>query len=490
MVERDLSLAGYERPAGAPDAPLGPRVGRGALARAGRRRRGDRRGHAAPPLPDRRGGPLARPEPEDEPAAALAPTIAPRSSPGSATGRSPASPPTTRRTRGTRRTSRSRRRRSASPGSRRRSPRSTRTSSGRACSRSQTLLERMSAGPARAFGLEPPRIAVGAPANLVLLDTESAWRVTRGRLPLALGELVAARPDAQGQGAADGRRRPGRVRGMTGALVLEDGEVFAGRSVGADGHGVRRGRVRDGHDRLPGARHRPELRGADPLLHGADGRQLRRRRRALRVGGACTCAASSCARRAGRSGRTGCRANGVVALTGVDTRSLVLHLRDGGSKRAAIATGEVDVGARRSARSRRMDGRSLAAGVSTAEPYRFCDGDGPDVAVVDYGCKRSILGRLARDGRVGHRLPARRRRGHARGARRRAALERPRRPRAARGRDRDTSASSVGRVPVFGICLGHQLLALATGLETFKLPFGHRGANHPVRRPRAPAACS
>jgi carbamoyl-phosphate synthase small subunit len=38
----------------------------------------------------------------------------------------------------------------------------------------------------------------------------------------------------------------------------------------------------------------------------------------------------------------------------------------------------------------------------------------------------------------------------------------------------------VGRVPVFGICLGHQLLALATGLETFKLPFGHRGANHPV----------
>ena len=49
------------------------------------------------------------------------------------------------------------------------------------------------------------------------------------------------------------------------------------------------------------------------------------------------------------------------------------------------------------------------------------------------------------------------------------------------GRDRDDSASCSAACPLFGICLGHQLSALALGLETFKLPFGHRGANHPVR---------
>ena len=64
----------------------------------------------------------------------------------------------------------------------------------------ETLLERMSAGPARIFGLDPPRIAVGAPANLVLLDPEGDLARARGRLPLALGELVAARRAAPGQG--------------------------------------------------------------------------------------------------------------------------------------------------------------------------------------------------------------------------------------------------------------------------------------------------
>ena len=62
--------------------------------------------------------------------------------------------------------------------SRRRSRRSTRTSSSRGCSRWRRSLERMSAGPARAYGLETPRIAVGAPANLVLLDTQASWQVT------------------------------------------------------------------------------------------------------------------------------------------------------------------------------------------------------------------------------------------------------------------------------------------------------------------------
>ena len=61
-----------------------------------------------------------------------------------------------------------------------------------------TLLERMSAGPARIFGLERPRVAAGARANLVLLDPSGSGRSPRGRLPVALGELVAPRPHAQG----------------------------------------------------------------------------------------------------------------------------------------------------------------------------------------------------------------------------------------------------------------------------------------------------
>ena len=73
----------------------------------------------------------------------------------------------------------------------------------------ETLLERMSAGPARALGLPEPRIEVGARANLVLLDLEAEWTVDGGRLPLALGQLVAARASASAapcvQTVADGR---------------------------------------------------------------------------------------------------------------------------------------------------------------------------------------------------------------------------------------------------------------------------------------------
>ena len=100
MVERDLALAAYE------DSPLhlmhlSARESVEALARGARaRRRGDRRGDAAPPRPHRRGRPLARPEREDEPAAPRARTTGRRCSRRFATARSPASPPTTRRTRG------------------------------------------------------------------------------------------------------------------------------------------------------------------------------------------------------------------------------------------------------------------------------------------------------------------------------------------------------------------------------------------------------
>ena len=91
---------------------------------------------------------------------------------------------------------------------------------------------------------------------------------------------------------------------------------------------------------------------------------------------------------------------GVVALTGVDTRSLVLHLRQAGAMRAIAMGGEASVDeALTAVRSQpEMSGRALAAKVSTRDPFVFSDAGWARIAVVDYGCKRSILNRLAWSG--------------------------------------------------------------------------------------------
>jgi carbamoyl-phosphate synthase small subunit len=172
---------------------------------------------------------------------------------------------------------------------------------------------------------------------------------------------------------------------------------------------------------------------------------------------------------------------GVVAVTGIDTRSLVLHLRQSGAMRAIAMAGEASVGEALSAvrGQPQMAGRALAAKVSTREPYVFSDAGRARVAVVDYGCKRSILNRLAWAGAAVTVYP------HDVDADELARYDGvllsngPGDP-APLEDEQGTVCNLVGRVPILGICLGHQLLALATGRKTFKLPFGHRGANHPV----------
>jgi carbamoyl-phosphate synthase small subunit len=173
---------------------------------------------------------------------------------------------------------------------------------------------------------------------------------------------------------------------------------------------------------------------------------------------------------------------GIVALEDVDTRALVVRLRDRGAMRAAAVAGAASVGqVLADVRAQpSMAGRALAAGVSTPEPYRVGSG-AIRVAVLDYGCKRSIVDRLCACGARATVFP------HEADAPTILA-ERPAGVLLSNGpgdpaaltREVTVVQELLGRVPILGICLGHQLLALAAGLETFKLPFGHRGANHPV----------
>ncbi|MDX6370135.1 MAG: carbamoyl-phosphate synthase small subunit [Gaiellaceae bacterium] len=267
---------------------------------------------------------------------------------------------------------------------------------------------------------------------------------------------------------------------MTGFLALEDGTVFRGDSVAADGFAVGEAVFTTAMTGYQEIVTDPSF--AEQLVcftapmvgnYGvAEGRSESTRAHARAV----------LMREArGPAWTDWLHERGIVALSGIDTRSLVLKLRDSGALRAVAVAGDGSVEqAVEVARSQpAMSGRSLAPSVSTTRPYAYSDAGRARIAVVDYGCKRSILRRLAGAGAAVTVFP------HD------ATVDEllrfdgvllsngPGDPEPLAD-EIAVVRELIGRVPILGICLGHQLLALAAGHETYKLPFGHRGANHPV----------
>jgi len=190
--------------------------------------------------------------------------------------------------------------------------------------------------------------------------------------------------------------------------------------------------------------------------------------------------------------------NGVVAIEGVDTRKLTRIVRDHGSLRCIVSTidGDTDSLVAKARATPSTDGRDLTTGVTCREPYAWTEGyessypglasptEGRRFRVVayDFGAKRNILRSLVHDGFDVTVVPAATSADAVLGMDPDAIFlsNGPGDPAAVKPAI-EALDKLVGRKPIFGICLGHQILSIVMGAKTHKMPFGHHGANHPVR---------
>jgi carbamoyl-phosphate synthase small subunit len=175
---------------------------------------------------------------------------------------------------------------------------------------------------------------------------------------------------------------------------------------------------------------------------------------------------------------------GIPAITGVDTRALVRHIRDAGAMRGGVFPASVPESEARErvAAEPSMVGADLACTVTPPRAHPVGAGNAIKVHAIDTGIKGSIVRNLVVRGAevTLHPCTVTAQELLATDADAFFLANGPGDP-AALGYVVDTIRDLVGKRPVWGICLGHQLLCQAVGLETYKLPFGHRGANHPVK---------
>ena len=194
--------------------------------------------------------------------------------------------------------------------------------------------------------------------------------------------------------------------------------------------------------------------------------------------------------------------NGVVAITGIDTRALTRVLRTVGVMRGVIGTGTVDPDelVAEASRVTPMEGTDLVKSISCTEPYDWPSSDVEPVgfrlapgnrsgrplriAAYDFGLKRNILRRLSAHGCEVRVFPASTPASDVLAIKPDGVFlsNGPGDPAPLSYAIANTRAVIDADVPVFGICLGHQILALAMGGSTYKLKFGHRGGNHPVKQ--------
>jgi carbamoyl-phosphate synthase small subunit len=177
----------------------------------------------------------------------------------------------------------------------------------------------------------------------------------------------------------------------------------------------------------------------------------------------------------------------VLGIEGIDTRALTRHLRDKGAMRGVISTSESnrDVLRERATAHPSMVGLDLASTSSELTEPTLLPAFGEErchVAALDYGVKSSIYRELRSRGASVLAMPGSTTSEDILAAEPDGLFlsNGPGDP-AALGEAVDVLRPLLGEVPTFGICLGHQLLGLALGCETYKMPFGHHGANHPVR---------
>jgi carbamoyl-phosphate synthase small subunit len=176
---------------------------------------------------------------------------------------------------------------------------------------------------------------------------------------------------------------------------------------------------------------------------------------------------------------------GVPAITDLDTRALVRHIRDAGAMKGGLFPERISPAqaAEMIAAEPSMSGRDLAREVTPSSPMTLkADEPGPRIAMIDTGVKLSILRNLRERGATVQLHPCTDgAQDLLRGDPDAIFLANGPGDPAALDYIVQTVRELVGKKPVYGICLGHQLLCRAVGLETYKLPFGHHGANHPVK---------